>query len=57
VPDELADALFVHGEPAAIREQLTRFVDAGVTTPILSIMDPSLDADALRSLLRELAPR
>ena len=38
VPDALADALFVHGTPAACRDQLRRFVDAGVRTPIVALL-------------------
>ena len=53
VPDELVDALFVHGPPESCREQIQRFVDAGVTTPVLSIM--LVDGD-LRSALRALSP-
>lgn len=38
VPDTLVDELFVHGSPEACREQISRFVEAGVTTPVLGIM-------------------
>jgi probable F420-dependent oxidoreductase len=57
VSDELVDALFVHGRPAACREQVQRFVDAGVTTPVLSILPTGGDETALRRALRDLAPR
>jgi probable F420-dependent oxidoreductase len=53
VPDELVDALFVHGPPESCREQIQRFVDAGVTTPVLSIMPFGGD---LREALRALSP-
>jgi probable F420-dependent oxidoreductase len=57
IPDELVDALFVHGEPGACREQLEAFREAGVTTPVVSIMPFGGDREALRRALRELALR
>ena len=53
VPDELVDALFVHGPPESRLEQIRRFADAGVTTPVLSIMPFGGD---LRQALRDLSP-
>ncbi len=53
VPDELVDSLFVHGPPESCREQIQRFVAAGVTTPVLSIMSSGGD---LSRTLRELSP-
>jgi alkanesulfonate monooxygenase SsuD/methylene tetrahydromethanopterin reductase-like flavin-dependent oxidoreductase (luciferase family) len=51
----LVDELFVHGSPEACREHIQRYVDAGVTTPALSIMGfGKLD---LRQAVRDLAPR
>ncbi len=38
VPDALVDALFLHGCADACREGLERFVDAGLDTPIVSLM-------------------
>lgn len=38
VSDELVDTLFVHGTAAQCREGIERFVAAGVTTPVVSIM-------------------
>lgn len=35
IPDSLVDALVVHGDPAFCREHVARFVDNGVTTPVL----------------------
>ncbi len=57
IPDQLVDALFVHGRPEACREQIEGFVAAGVSTPVLSITPLGLGADDLRRALRELAPR
>ena len=53
VPDELVDSLFIYGTPGECRERVEEFVEAGVTTPILSILSASGD---LRGVLRELAP-
>jgi alkanesulfonate monooxygenase SsuD/methylene tetrahydromethanopterin reductase-like flavin-dependent oxidoreductase (luciferase family) len=57
IPDALVDSLFVHGEAGACREQIEGFREAGVTTPVVSIMPFGGDPAALRSALRELAPR
>ncbi len=57
VSDELVDALFVHGEPRACREQIEAFAQAGVTTPVISIMPFGGAPDDLRRTLRELAPQ
>ena len=56
VPDELVDALFVHGPPESCVEQIQHFVDAGVTTPLLSIMSFGGDQADLRQALRDLSP-
>jgi probable F420-dependent oxidoreductase len=67
IPDQVVDDLFVHGTPEQCRAHLRRYVDAGVTTPILALVppDPSAGADEgeevwrqrLCGYLRELAPR
>jgi probable F420-dependent oxidoreductase len=57
VSDELVDALFVHGEPASCRDQIEAFARAGVTTPVISIMPFGGGPDALRGVIRDLAPR
>lgn len=36
VPDEVVDALIVHGSPDSCRAQLARYVAAGVDTPVLA---------------------
>lgn len=56
VPEPLLDALFVHGPPEACREQLARFVAAGVGTPVVGLFVPG-GPDALRAAIRALAPR
>jgi probable F420-dependent oxidoreductase len=53
VPDSIVDELCVHGSPAACREHLARFVESGVTAPLLAIMN--VGGDVLTSV-RELAP-
>jgi probable F420-dependent oxidoreductase len=52
VPDTLVDELLVHGPPAACREQIEAYREAGVTTPVLFLVSP----DDLPTALRELAP-
>lgn len=56
VPDALVDALFVHGAPDACRERIRAFVDAGVTTPVLSLMQAEGTPFDLRGALEALAP-
>ncbi len=56
VSDELVDELFVHGSPGACREQVQRFVEAGVTTPVLSLLPTGTGEADLHRALRELAP-
>jgi probable F420-dependent oxidoreductase len=56
VSDDLVDALFVHGEPAICRERLQAFADAGVTTPVISILPFGGGPGDLRAALRGLAP-
>jgi probable F420-dependent oxidoreductase len=51
IPDELVDAIFVHGEPAACRERIQEYVAGGITTPVLALMPVGLDpATAARVL-------
>ena len=46
IPDELVDALVVHGEPAACRDRIQQYVDAGITTPVLAVLPVGVDAAA-----------
>jgi probable F420-dependent oxidoreductase len=55
IPESLVDELIVHGSPEACREHVQRYIDAGVTTPALSIMRFG-DVDP-RQAIRDLAPR
>jgi probable F420-dependent oxidoreductase len=52
VPDDLVDELLVHGPPAACRERIEAYREAGATTPVLFLVAP----DDLPTALRELAP-
>jgi probable F420-dependent oxidoreductase len=54
IPDEVVDALIVHGSPAECRDHIQRYVDNGVTTPVLSVL--GMAGVDVRSALRELAP-
>ncbi len=54
IPDDVVDEIIVHGSPAECREHIQRYVDAGVTTPALSIMGfAGVDA---RQAIKDLAP-
>ena len=54
IPDELVDALIVHGSPEACREHIGRYQENGITTPALAILPFGLDQ---RQAIRDLAPR
>lgn len=54
IPDELVDELIIHGTPEECREHVARYVDNGVTTPVLAILPIGVDA---RQAVRDLAPR
>jgi len=55
IPDEVVDALVVHGSAAACRQRIQQYFDNGVTTSSLAIMplDPELSH---WTAVRELAP-
>ena len=51
LPDSLVDSLVVHGTPKACRDHIRSYIEAGVTTPVISLLaNPTDPADALRSL-------
>jgi probable F420-dependent oxidoreductase len=57
VPDHVADALVLHGTPTAIREQIGRYVDNGVTTPVIALLPvPGEGPAELAAHVRALAP-
>jgi len=57
VPDEVADALVLHGSPAGIRSQLRDYTDAGVQLPVLAVLPgpEPLDPTGWLTVLAELA--
>lgn len=54
IPDELVDQLIVHGSPEQCRDHLARYVDNGVTCPVVALLPFGFD---LRQAMRDLAPR
>lgn len=53
IPDEVVDALIIHGSPEQCRARIQQYIDHGVTTTSLAIMpfDPAVThADAVRAL-------
>lgn len=54
IPDEVVDALVLHGSPAEVRAGVGRYMANGVTTPALAVL-PLAGLDQ-RSALRQLAP-
>ena len=54
IPDEVVDALVLHGSPEQVRAGVQRYVDAGVTTPALALLPFGIDT---RQAIRDLAPR
>jgi probable F420-dependent oxidoreductase len=55
IPDRVVDELVVHGSPDRCREHVQRYVDAGVTTPVLALV-PTRHQPPLPELIRDLAP-
>lgn len=54
IPDEVVDDLIIHGSPEECREHLQRYVDAGITTPVLAPLPLGIDP---RQACRDLAPK
>ena len=55
IPDQVVDELVIHGSPPEVRNQISAYVEHGVTTPVLALMAfGGLDA---RQAIRDLAPR
>jgi probable F420-dependent oxidoreductase len=54
IPDHVVDQLIVHGHPDYCREQIARYVENGVTTPVLATMPFGMDT---MSAVRALAPK
>jgi alkanesulfonate monooxygenase SsuD/methylene tetrahydromethanopterin reductase-like flavin-dependent oxidoreductase (luciferase family) len=53
IPDDVVDDLVIHGDPAACREQLLAYTEAGVTTPVIAILPAGIEPAVA---VRELAP-
>jgi probable F420-dependent oxidoreductase len=53
IPDEVVDALVVHGSPAQCRAHIRRYVDNGVTVPVLALLP---GGDDLAQSIQDLAP-
>jgi probable F420-dependent oxidoreductase len=60
IPDDVVDALILHGTPQACREKVAEYVRQGVQTPVLALLPtPELSAGGigvLRTTLFDLAP-
>jgi len=58
VPDDLVDELVLHGSPARCREQVRRYVEAGVQTPVIALLPSPEIADeaSLAAVLAALGP-
>jgi hypothetical protein len=52
VPDEVVDALVVHGAPERCRELVAEYATAGVTTPVLAVLPTPEWADGPDRLAR-----
>lgn len=50
VPDSLVDELLVHGRPEECRDKIEAYRQAGVTTPVLMLVETEDPAAALRDL-------
>jgi alkanesulfonate monooxygenase SsuD/methylene tetrahydromethanopterin reductase-like flavin-dependent oxidoreductase (luciferase family) len=53
IPDEVVDALVVHGTPQECRAHVQRYVDNGVTVPVLAVLP---GGDDLSKAVENLAP-
>jgi probable F420-dependent oxidoreductase len=53
IPDEVVDDLIVHGSPAQCRETLQRYVDNGITVPVIAVIPIGIE---LREAIRALSP-
>lgn len=56
IPDEIVDALVLHGSPEQCREQVRAYAEAGVRTPVIALLpapelaDPAGALDVIRRL-------
>ncbi|HEX8306521.1 MAG TPA: LLM class F420-dependent oxidoreductase [Jatrophihabitans sp.] len=58
VPDDVVDELVLHGSPLSCRDQVLRYVEAGVQIPVLAVLPSPETADpaGLAAVLAELGP-
>ena len=58
VPNDVVDELVLHGNPASCREQVLRYVEAGVQIPVLALLPSPETADqaGLAAVLAALGP-
>ena len=58
VPDDVVDALVLHGTPESCREQVRAYAEAGVRTPVLAVLPTPQFAEpgVLPDVLRRLGP-
>ena len=54
IPDEVVDALIVHGSPAQCREHVARYVQNGLDTPAIAVLPTGADPV---EMVRALAPK
>jgi probable F420-dependent oxidoreductase len=54
IPDEVVDALVVHGSPAKCREHVARYVQNGLDTPAIAVLPTGADPV---DMVRALAPK
>ena len=54
IPDEVVDAIVVHGPPEKCREQIQQYVENGVDTPMIGLLPMGVDPIQAS---RDLAPR
>lgn len=55
IPDEVVDALVVHGDPDDCRAHVARYVEHGVTLPVLMVLTAEPDLRGLREAVLALA--
>ncbi len=53
IPDEVVDALLVHGDPETCRAHVQRYVDHGITVPVLAVVPVGVE---LAAAVEGLAP-
>lgn len=57
IPDQVVDDLIIHGSPEQCRKQVARYLENGLTTPILALIPTGADqAELVRALAPPSAP-